>query len=433
MNITTQKPELMRTIGRWSLVALMANSIIGAGIFGLPSLLAARIAGYSPLSCIIAGGGALVIAACIAEIASRFESTGGLYLYGRTALGCFAGLLIAWLLLLTRIAAPAAAADLFASYLGQFLPGLNGKLMEIGVIALLIGHLALLNYLGVATGKTVSDIFTTIKVGMLVLFIATGLLALGLHPSLRLALHFGSPSATAWFEALLLLVFGYGGFEGALIVAGESRNPRRDMPFALLTALLLQVFLYTAVVYVVLAALPDAGASERPLADAARHFLGGWGATAIGFGALVSTYGYLSANLLHSTRITFALSEQGDFPKFFALVHPRYRTPYTSIVAYSLAVFVFAALGDFRWNAILSAATRLVVYGGMAIALMVLRKRSGPAPFALPSGLLFSTVALLIVFVLLTRIGPGEATVLVLTAVIALANWLALRRVPAPS
>jgi basic amino acid/polyamine antiporter, APA family len=426
--VTTQTPELVRTIGRWSLVALMANSILGAGIFGLPALLAARIDGYSPLSCIIAGCGALIIAACIAEISSRFETTGGLYLYGREALGRFPGLLIAWLILLTRIAAPAAAADLFANYLGQFVPALHGKLAEICLMAALIGHLALLNYLGVKTGKAVSDISTTVKVGLLAVFIAAGLAIPLFHPQLRVPLHFGATTSPGWFEALLLLVFGYGGFEGALIVGGESRNPKRDMPFALLSALVLQVFLYTGVVYVVLSTLPDAGASLRPLADAARNFLGGWGATAIGLGALISTYGYLSANLLHSTRITFSLAEQGDFPHFFARIHPHFRTPYISILVYSLAVFAFAASGDFRWNAILSAATRLFVYGGMAIALLVLRKRSGPAPFSLPLPWLFSGTALLIVLVLLSRIGSGEAVVLAMTAAMALANWLVLKR-----
>jgi len=422
--VKSAAPELVRTIGRWSLVALMANSILGAGIFGLPSLLAARLNGYSPLGCIVAGCGALVVAAVIAEIASRFETTGGLYLYGREALGRLAGLLIAWLLLLTRIAAPAAAADLFASYLAPFIPGLHGKAAEICLIAFMIGHLALLNYVGVKTGKTVSDIFTTMKVGLLGVFILAGLAIPFFRPGLVVPLNFGPTTAKGWFEALLLLVFGYGGFEGALIVGGESRNPRRDMPFALLAALLLQVFLYTGVVYVVMSTLPNAGASQRPLADAARNFVGGWGASAIAIGALISTYGYLSANLLHSTRITFALAEQGDFPQFFARIHPRFRTPHVSILVYALAVFGFAALGDFRWNAILSAATRLVVYAGMAVALLVLRKRHGAAPFSLRAGPVFGAATLLMVLILLSRIGFGEAVVLAVTVVLAAMNWL---------
>jgi APA family basic amino acid/polyamine antiporter len=423
-----EKPGLVRTIGRWSLVALMANSILGAGIFGLPSLIAARLDGYSPLSCIVAGCGALIIAACIAEISSRFENTGGLYLYGREAFGRFVGLAIAWLMLLTRIAAPAAAADLFANYLGQFFPSLHGKAVEIAVIGLLIGHLAILNYVGVKTGKTVSNVFSAMKVGMLVLFIGGGLIALVWRPELRLPLHFGPTTVEGWFEALLLLVFGYGGFEGALIVGGESRDPKRDMPFALLTALVLQCFLYTGAVYVVVSTLPGAGKSVRPLADAAQNFIGGWGAAAIGIGALISTYGYLSANLLHSARIPFSLAEQGDFPGVLARIHGKFRTPHVSIGVYSLALFVFATLGDFRWNAILSAATRLVAYGAMAVALIVLRKRNGPAPFELRAGIVFSALTMAIVLVLLSHIGKGEAVVLGLTAVVALVNWSVLKR-----
>jgi basic amino acid/polyamine antiporter, APA family len=427
----SQKTELVRTIGRWSLVALMANSMLGAGIFRLPAMLAGWLDGYSPLSCVISGAGALVVAACIAEVSSRFDSTGGLYLYGRVALGRFVGLLIGWLILLTRISAPAAAADLFAGYLAQFFPALQGKTWEIVVIAVLVGHLGLLNYVGVKTGKTVSDIFTTVKVALIGGFAVAGLLTLWLRPEVRLPLHYGPTTLRGWLEALLLLVFGYGGFEGALIVGGEARNPKRDMPFALLAALALQCLLYTGVVYVVAATLPDAGHSVRPLADAARNFLGSRGAAAIGLGALISTYGYLSANLLHSTRITFALAEQGDFPALFGRVHAKFHTPHVSIAAYSLSLFVFAALGDFRWNAILSAATRLVVYGGMAVAVLVLRARNGRAPFTLPAGWLFSAVCLAVVLVLLSAIGKGEAVVLALTAATALVNWLAIRGRPA--
>jgi APA family basic amino acid/polyamine antiporter len=423
-----EKPGLVRTIGRWSLVALMANSILGAGIFGLPSLIAARLDGYSPLGSIIAGLGALIIAACIAEISSRFEKTGGLYLYGREALGRFVGLAIAWLMLLTRIAAPAAAADLFTNYLGQFFPSLHGKTTELVVLGLLIGHLAVLNYIGVKTGAMVSNIFSAVKIGLLALFIGSGLTAVMMRPDLRLPLHFGHTTAEGWFESLLLLVFGYGGFEGALIVGGESRNPKRDMPFALLTALALQCFLYTGVVYVVVGTLVDAGGSVRPLADAARVFLGRWGATAIGIGALISTYGYLSANLLHSARIPFSMAEQGDFPGVFARIHKKFQTPHISIATYSVALFGFAAFGDFRWNAILSAATRLVVYGAMAVALMVLRKRIGPAPFALPAGICFSGASMAIVLLLLSHVGKGEAIVLAITGMVALLNWGMIRR-----
>jgi len=173
--------------------------------------------------------------------------------------------------------------------------------------------------------------------------------------------------------------------------------------------------------------LPGADRSVRPLADAAQIFLGKWGAAAIGIGALIATYGYLSANLLHSARMPFSLAEQGDFPGVFARIHHRFRTPHVSIAGYSLALFVFAALGDFRWNAILSAATRLVVYGAMAVALILMRKQSGPAPFVLPLGMVFSVMAMAIVLALLSHIGRGEAIALALTATVALCNWAGLK------
>ena len=181
--MTQNSPTLVRTIGRWSLTALMVNSIIGVSIFRLPSDLAAKLGGLSPLSCLGAGAGILIIAGCIAEVSSYYQETGGLYLYARDALGRFAGLLVAWLTWLTRIAAPAAAANLFHTYLSQFFPALKGRAAELLVLALLIGHLALLNYIGVKTGKNVSNFFTAVKVGFLLLFIIAG--TVGAHRQAR--------------------------------------------------------------------------------------------------------------------------------------------------------------------------------------------------------------------------------------------------------
>jgi APA family basic amino acid/polyamine antiporter len=419
---------LVRTIGRWSLTALMVNSIIGAGIFGLPSVLAARLGGFSPLSCVLAGAGILIVAACIAEVSSQFDETGGLYLYARDAFGRFPGLLVAWLTWLTRIAAPAAAANLFCTYAAQFFPALAARWAELAVLAVLIGQLALFNYIGVKTGKNISNLFTAVKVGFLLFFVVSGLLFLIFHPALRLPLAFAAPPAKSWFEAILLLVYAYGGFEGALFVGGETRNPRRDTPIALLVALAVVCVIYTGVQYVVVATLPNAGASARPLADAMQHFLGPAGAAAIGLAALVSTYGYLSANLLHAPRITFALAEQRDFPKFLGTVHPKFRTPYISILLYAIVLFAFAGFGNFRWNAMLSAVSRLAVYGAMALAVPVLRWRNpAAASFRLPMPYLFSGAGILFAVVLLTRMGRGEFFIVGGTCLVALTNWLVVR------
>ncbi|MGB7847388.1 MAG: amino acid permease [Candidatus Acidiferrum sp.] len=420
---------LVRTIGRWSLTALMVNSIIGGGIFGLPSVLAARLGGLSPLSFLGAGAGVSIIAACIAEVSSRYEETGGLYLYARDALGRFAGLLVAWLTWLTRIAAPAAVANLFCTYLAQFFPALGTRKGVLLVVAVLLGHLAFFNYIGVKTGKNLSNFFTGVKVSFLLLFVLAGLLALLLHPGIRVPFSVPPLSAKSWFEAILLLVYAYGGFEGALFVGGESTNPKRDTPIALLLALAVVCLIYTGVQFVTIATLPGVASSDRPLSDAAQHFLGPAGGTAIALAALVSAYGYLSANLLHSPRITFAMAKQGDFPSFLAAVHPKYRTPYFSILLYAVLVFVFSAVGDFRWNAMLSAASRLAIYGAMALAVPVLRmRRDGKAQFLLPVPYLFAGLALLFSIVLLTQMSRSEFYVVGTTCAIALLNWIFVRR-----
>ena len=427
--MTQSQHALVRTIGRWSLTALMVNSIVGVSIFKLPADLAARLGRLSPFSCLGAGAGILIIAGCIAEVSSYYDETGGLYLYARDALGRFAGLLVAWLTWLTRIAAPAAAANLFCTYAAQFYPALGTHRGEMLLLGALIGHLALLNYVGVKTGKNVSNVFTAIKVGFLLFFVVAALLALLLKPELRVVAPLPAASAKSWFQAMLLLVYAYGGFEGALFVGGETTNPKRDTPVALLTTLGVVCVIYTAVQFTVVAILPDAGASARPLADAAQRFLGPAGGIAIALAALVSAYGYLSANLLHAPRVTFALAEQGDFPALLGAVHPRYRTPYVSIVVYAVLVFVFAALGNFEWNAVLSAVSRLAVYGAMAVAVPLLRRRSDrQAQFLLPAPYLFAGLSLIFSLVLLTQMGRGEFAVVGTTCVVALINWLAVRR-----
>jgi basic amino acid/polyamine antiporter, APA family len=427
--VTDSSHGLVRTLGRWSLTALMVNSIIGGGIFALPSLLAAKLGGLSPLGCLGTGAGILIIAGCIVEVSSRYEQTGGLYLYARDALGRFTGLLVAWLTWLTRIAAPAAVADLFCMYLAQFFPIVGTRNGQLIVLFVLLGHLAFFNYLGVEAGKNVSNFFTAAKVGFLLFFILAGLAALLFKPEVRVPLSVPALSARSWFDAILLLVYGYGGFEGALIVGGESTNPRRDTPIALLLALAAVAVIYTAVQYVTVATLPGAAASARPLSDAAQRFWGPTAAAVMALAALVSAYGYLSANLLHSSRITYAMAEQGDFPSFLAAIHPKHRTPHFSILLYAVLVFALAALGNFQWNAVLSAASRLAIYGAMAVAMLALRRRGKEkAQFLLPVPYLFAGLALLFSVVLITQMGRGEFCVVGTTCAIALLNWVLVRR-----
>jgi len=411
---------LLRAIGRWSLAALVINSIIGSGIFGLPTIVAGLVGSWSPVAYLLAAAGMGLIMACFAEVASRFTAAGGPYLYAREAFGSFVGVQIGWLTWLVRLTAAAANANLFVIYLAEFWPSAGDPLPRVLLLTLLIGGLAAVNYRGVRTGAQVSTVFAVLKLIPLVLFIGLGLFAM--RPIER-------PPSTApieaWLQAVLVLVYAYGGFEAALLPMAEAKDPRRDAPFALWVALGTVTTIFTLIQVVVVSVLPDAAHTERPLAAAARVFSGAWGAGMISAGALISVYGYLSSMMLNAPRLTFALAERGDFPSVFAAVHPRFRTPHISIVVFALLVWGLAVAGTFAWNVMLSAVARLFTYASTCLALIVLRrKRSEEPAFRLPHGPILALLAFAFSLLLVTRMGRAEVIVLILTSLLALGTWL---------
>jgi APA family basic amino acid/polyamine antiporter len=427
--VTESSGGLVRTIGRWSLVALIVNTMIGASIFGLPALIAARLGRWSPLGFLVAFAGIAVIAACMAEVASQFREAGGPYLYARAAFGRFLAIQNGWLTWLSRIAAVSAVANLFIIYLSEFFPGVKAPFARAGVLTILIGFLAVVNYRGVTGGNRISNFFTVTKVALLAFFVIAGLTALALHPAIRVTPAATTTTSADWFEALLLMIYSYGGFEAALIVSGETRDARKDIPFALFTAIAATTLLYIAVQYLVIHTIPNAGASSAPVVDSARRFLSPLGVQIVAAGTLVSAYGYLSANMLHTPRITFAMGERGDFPAFFGRIHPRFRTPHLSIVIFAAVLLLFSIVGNFKWNAMLSSVARLFVYGSVAAALPALRKKQPQAErFRLPFGNLFALLALLFTGVLVTRMQRGELIVISITAALAFVNWLWARK-----
>jgi APA family basic amino acid/polyamine antiporter len=429
VHLTEESRGLVRTIGRWSLVALIINTMIGASIFGLPALIAARLGRQSPLGFLAAFAGIAIIAACMAEVASQFREAGGPYLYARAAFGRFLAIQNGWLTWLSRIAAVSAVANLFITYLSEFFPGVKAPLVRAVVLTILIGFLAAVNYRGVTGGNWVSNFFTVTKVTLLAFFIVAGLAALLLHPGIRVTPAATPTTATDWFEALLLMIYSYGGFEAALIASGETRDARKDIPFALFTAIAATTLLYIAVQYLVIHTIPNAGASAAPVVDSARRFLSPLGVQIVAVGTLVSAYGYLSANMLHTPRITFAMGERGDFPAFFGRIHSRFRTPHLSILIFAAVLLLFSIAGNFKWNAMLSSVARLFVYGSVAAALPELRKKRPEAErFRLPFGNLFAALALLFTGVLVTRMHWGEFVVISITAALAFVNWLWARK-----
>src|SRR6266545_5968765 len=309
-------PTLIRVMGRWTVTALVINAILGSSIFGLPSVIARSLGPASPWAWLIGAAGNAVIIACFAEVASRFTQAGGAYLYAHAALGRLPAILVGWLAYLTLLSAVAAGANLFTVNLAEFFPGVARETARIAVLTVLLVAFATVNYRGARGGASLSNLFTVGKLVPLAVFVVAGTAFLAQHPA---AVPTVPPVATGrdWLQALLLIGFAYGGFDGAMFAMGEAKEPRRDAPFALGTAIVFLTVLYTGVQILVNAALPDPGAADRPLAAAARVFLGPPGAALLAGGALLSLVGFLSANFLNGPRLTYALSEHADAPALF--------------------------------------------------------------------------------------------------------------------
>jgi amino acid transporter len=175
--------------------------------------------------------------------------------------------------------------------------------------------------------------------------------------------------------------------------------------------------------------VPDLASSQRPLADAARTLFGDRAAQAVSIGAMVSTFGFLCAQLVAVPRLTYALAIGGDFPAVFGKVHERYRTPGASIVLWGILVLVLALSGSFIWNAVLSVASRIVTYVMVCAAFVKLRRTRPPSgTFRLPAGDLFAAIGFVFCLVLLTRLNADHAGIIAAVGVIGLVNWLIVRR-----
>ena len=422
---------LVRTMGRWTLAALVVNAVIGSGIYGLPATVSRLVGPAAAWAWILGAAGNGLVMLCFAEVASRFDTAGGAYLYARESLPRLFAILVGWLALLTRVTAASAGANLFTVNLAEFLPAAERESARIALLVLLIGGLALVNYRGVESGARWNNFFTVAKLVPIGLFVGAGGLFALTHAAPGLAAAASRPPATAgdWLQASLLICFAYGGYDGAMMAMGEARNPRRDAPFALLSAMGFLALLYTAVQLVVDATLADPAASPRALVDAARVILGPWGGALLAAGAVISIAGLLGANFLNAPRLGFALAEHRDLPAFFGRIHPAFRTPYVAILSFAFLVLALAVYGSFEWSATLSAVSRLFVYGSTCIALLVLRRlRPNESRFTLPGGPIFPLLGIAFCLLLMSRMGSGDVLLLAAVAALATIHWAMVKR-----
>jgi basic amino acid/polyamine antiporter, APA family len=406
--------KLVRGIGRWDLTAIAINTIIGAGIFGLPAKVQALIGSYSLVAFVLCAVIIGFIVLCYAEVSSRFSSTGGPYLYAKEAFGSVVGFEVGWLYWIVRVTTFAANCNLFVTYLGFFVPSANEGALRIAFITLVVLIITIVNFIGVRESTVTTNIFTVGKIVPLLIFVAVGLFFVRPANFSFTAV----PEYSAFSSAVLLLIYAFVGFEAAVIPAGETKEPEKNVPFAILTALGIVAVLYILIQIVTIGTLPELAQSQRPLADAATVFLGTFGAAFITLGALISIFGNLNVGVLSATRLLFGMSEQKELPAVLAKTHEKFKTPYVSILITGIVILVLAIQSSFVTALTIATITRLLVYATTCLALPVLRRRNDlpAAPFSAPLGVLAAILSLALIVWLLTNVDFAKEGLAILIA-----------------
>ncbi|MDO8835787.1 MAG: APC family permease, partial [Vicinamibacterales bacterium] len=342
---------LRRALGRWDLTAIGINQTIGGAIFLMPSQLAAAVGAWSPIVIVLGTLVTMLIALSLAEVGSRFDATGGPYLYARAAFGRFVAFEVGWMQWFTRATSHASVANGLALALGYYWADAASGVWRVAIITGITAILAVINLLGIKQGSRTVNVLTVAKLLPLGLFIIVGVFFVS--PARFTALEAVSFEQAG--TAALLTIFVFGGYEVLTVPAGEAKDPRRHVPFALITTVLVVGAVTILAQVVAVGTLDQLASSKTPLADSSLLFMGASGALLIGIGAILSMTGNLAGQILTGSRMLFALAEQGDLPRVFAKIHPVYRTPVTAILFTAVVAVVLAISGSFAWLAIASA------------------------------------------------------------------------------
>ena len=391
MTESTRRGALPRRLGFWSAVAVLVGSTIGSGIFRSPAGIADRLPGPLPLAIVWVAGGlfALCGALTLAEVGSAFPETGGVYVFIREAFGRLPAFLLGWSeLTVIRAASLGAIAITFAEYALRAV-GFNPAVAPYDtyahyVAAAGIALLGIVNIVGVRWSSLVLNATTLAKYGAL-LFIILFALAIGLPrtggyytpvaPS-------GSFALPAFGLALVSTLWAYDGWADLSFVAGEVRDPQRNIPRALISGTLAVIGIYLLANLAYLAVMPVGEIRQSPLvaADVAQRLLGQPGVAFVGITVMLSTFGTLTGSLLTAPRIFFAMAEDGLFFRFVARVHPKFETPYVAIGLSSALGIVFVLLRTFEQLADAFVIGIVPFYALGVAAVFVLRRRTGYAP-----------------------------------------------------
>ena len=392
----------------------IVNLVVGAGIFVLPGVVAAQLGSAAIVAYLVCSLAVGLVFLCFAEIGSRITRSGGAYAYIEEAFGPFAGFIASMLLWFGWSALSDAAITVaMVGALALAFPILAEPVPRSIFIITLLSFLAAVNVIGVKAGVRLFVFNTMAKLIPLVLLLAFGIFAIKFE---NLAIMEWPPIATVGGGAIILF-FAFAGAESGLSASGEIKNPSKTVPLGLLLGLTGILALYVGLQTVSQGVLGAelANNMDAPLAAVATEVFGEWGAKMLLVGGVISIYATVSGDMLSAPRVVFASARDNNLPKFLATVHPKYKTPYVSIIFFAAVVCVFALSGTFKPLAVLASGSILIIYGGVSLAVLRLRHRDGepnPGQFKLPFGPVIPVLSCLVVGWLLWQLTVEEATAL---------------------
>ena len=398
---------LKKVIGVRSLAANAVNLTVGAGIFVLPAVVASYIgtAGFLAYTlCALLMGMVLL---CFMEVGSKIPVTGGVYAYVESAFGPFIGFLANTLFWFGySVMADAAVANILADSMATFFPAFGHPVARIIFLAILFGGIAWLNVLGIKQGNRLVEIITVAKLLPLLVLIVIGVFFINIE-NYQVTVW---PSVGKLGEVSLILFFAFVGMECSLSASGEIKNPRRTIPRGILLGMLVIFVFYMMIQFVAQGVLGSELAlqKEAPLAKVADLILGDFGKVMIVIGAAVSGFGLISGDIMITSRVPYAAARDGLLPRFLAIIHTRYATPHVSIIFYATIGFIISVSGGFRQLAVVASSSMLIIYFGVILATIKLRKNKVEGSFVVPGGLTIPVIALLVTVWFLSNLAISE-------------------------
>ena len=401
---------LKREIGVWGQSSNIINSVIGAGIFVLPAIVAESLGSASIIAYIFCGLLITAIMLCFAEMGSKLTQSGGAYTYIESSFGKYFGFLTANLFIFgATVMASAAIANALADTLAYLLPVFENKVLRSFFFLMIFSGFAIVNIIGVKRGIGLVKITTIAKLTPLILLVIFGCTKISFE---NLAWK-SMPSINDIGQISIILFFAFQGAENSLSISGEIKNPRKTTPRAILISFVIILLLYMVIQVISQGVLGDdlVGFKKAPLAEVAKRVIGPAGVTLMIIGAAISMFGYLSGDVLNMPRVLFGAARDKVIPvKILADVHKKYATPYASIVLFTTLGCFFAVVGEFKQLAILSSTSILLIYMGVALASIKARykKENDSESFKIPGGYIIPVVAVLIILWFLSNLSGNE-------------------------